>query len=255
MQQRRTGDNPGAARRARAAARLTTSPKFKAWCGGTTTTSATISRRRSSRIWKRTCTGMSGICCPWTSTGRTIGSASAIWSRASLMLRSTRRWAAPTNAPSAASTRRSEPTATACGRRKRWRPRSTYLHNTYGVKTYKIIDEMFVLNERHVMAICDELIERNYGLNIWAYARVDTVRSHMLEKLRKAGVRWLALGIESGSEHVRDGAEKSFSQRRDHRYRPRNPKGRHQRHRQFHLRSSRRRSRIHAADARTRQRA
>jgi radical SAM superfamily enzyme YgiQ (UPF0313 family) len=86
------------------------------------------------------------------------------------------------------------------------------LHNTYGVKTYKIIDEMFVLNERHVMGVCDELIARNYGLNIWAYARVDTVRPHMLEKLRKAGVRWLALGIESGSEHVRDGAEKSFSQ-------------------------------------------
>jgi radical SAM superfamily enzyme YgiQ (UPF0313 family) len=32
----------------------------------------------------------------------------------------------------------------------------------------------------------------------------------MLEKLRKAGIRWLALGIESGSEHVRDGAKKSF---------------------------------------------
>ena len=59
---------------------------------------------------------------------------------------------------------------------------------------------------------CDELIARNYGLNIWAYARVDTVKPHMLEKLRKAGIRWLALGIESGSEHVRDGAEKSFSQ-------------------------------------------
>lgn len=87
-----------------------------------------------------------------------------------------------------------------------------FLHNTYGVKTYKIIDEMFVLNERHVLGLCDELIARNYGLNIWAYARVDTVRPHMLEKLRKAGVRWLALGIESGSEHVRDGADKSFTQ-------------------------------------------
>jgi anaerobic magnesium-protoporphyrin IX monomethyl ester cyclase len=86
------------------------------------------------------------------------------------------------------------------------------LHNTYGVKTYKIIDEMFVLNERHVIGLCDELIARNYDLNIWAYARVDTVKPHMLEKLRKAGVRWLALGIESGSEHVRDGAEKSFNQ-------------------------------------------
>ena len=86
------------------------------------------------------------------------------------------------------------------------------LHNTYGVKTYKIIDEMFVLNERHVLDICNLLIERDYGLNIWAYARIDTVKPKMLDKLRDAGIRWLALGIESGSEHVRDGAEKAFSQ-------------------------------------------
>jgi radical SAM superfamily enzyme YgiQ (UPF0313 family) len=84
------------------------------------------------------------------------------------------------------------------------------LHDTYGVRTFKIIDEMFVLNERHVMAICDLLIERRYALNIWAYARVDTVKPHMLEKLRKAGFRWLALGIESGSKHVRDGAQKAL---------------------------------------------
>ena len=86
------------------------------------------------------------------------------------------------------------------------------LHATYGIKTFKIIDEMFVLNERHVLDICNLLIERDYGLNIWAYARVDTVKPKMLGKLRDAGIRWLALGIESGSEHVRDGAEKAFSQ-------------------------------------------
>jgi anaerobic magnesium-protoporphyrin IX monomethyl ester cyclase len=86
------------------------------------------------------------------------------------------------------------------------------LHNSYGVKTFKIIDEMFVLNERHVSGLCDELIARDYDLNIWAYARIDTVKPRMLAKLRGAGVRWLALGIESGSEHVRDGADKSFSQ-------------------------------------------
>ncbi|HEY1736969.1 MAG TPA: radical SAM protein, partial [Methylovirgula sp.] len=85
-----------------------------------------------------------------------------------------------------------------------------YLYKTYGVKTYKIIDEMFVLNEAHVMAICDLLIERNYDLNIWAYARVDTVKPRMLDKLRRAGIRWLALGIESGSAHVRDGALKAL---------------------------------------------
>lgn len=86
------------------------------------------------------------------------------------------------------------------------------LHNTYGIKTFKIIDEMFVLNDRHVNALCDLLIERDYGLNIWAYARVDTVKPEMLGKLKRAGIGWLALGIESGSAHVRDGAEKTFSQ-------------------------------------------
>jgi len=86
------------------------------------------------------------------------------------------------------------------------------LHDRYGVKTFKIIDEMFVLNDKHVIAICDGLIAAGIEVNIWAYARVDTVKPHLLDKLRRAGIRWLALGIESGSEHVRDGADKSYSQ-------------------------------------------
>jgi radical SAM superfamily enzyme YgiQ (UPF0313 family) len=67
---------------------------------------------------------------------------------------------------------------------------------------------MFVLNKNHVLGICDRIIERGYKLNIWAYARVDTVKDEFLDKLNRAGFRWLALGIESGSKHVRDGVEK-----------------------------------------------
>lgn len=82
------------------------------------------------------------------------------------------------------------------------------LVNQYGIKNIKFVDEMFVLKAAHVMGICDKIIERGYDLNIWAYARVDTVKDEFLDKLRQAGVRWLALGIESGSKHVRDGVEK-----------------------------------------------
>ncbi len=82
------------------------------------------------------------------------------------------------------------------------------LVNKYGIRNIKIIDEMFVLNDGHVLGICDRIIDRGYDLNIWAYARVDTVKDEYLEKLRKAGFRWLALGIESGSKHVRSGVEK-----------------------------------------------
>ncbi len=85
------------------------------------------------------------------------------------------------------------------------------LNSRFGVKTIKIIDEMFILNARHVSAICELLIERDLDLNIWAYARVDTVKPDMLDGLRRAGFKWLALGIESGSAFVRDGADKSFS--------------------------------------------
>ena len=82
------------------------------------------------------------------------------------------------------------------------------LVNKYGVKNIKIPDEMFVLNRSHVIDICDGIIARGYDLNIWAYARVDTVKDEFLEKLKKAGFNWLGIGIESGSKHVRDGVEK-----------------------------------------------
>ena len=82
----------------------------------------------------------------------------------------------------------------------------------YGVRNLKIADEMFVLDLDHVTGICDRIIERGYDLNIWAYARVDTVKDRILEKLKLAGFRWLALGIESGSQYVRDGASKKFGQ-------------------------------------------
>jgi len=89
-----------------------------------------------------------------------------------------------------------------------------HLYATYGIKTLKIIDEMFVLNDRHVRAICEQLGAKPFAseLNIWAYARVDTVKAGMLPMLRKAGIRWLALGIESGSAHVRDGAQKTLDE-------------------------------------------
>src|SRR5262249_30836482 len=86
------------------------------------------------------------------------------------------------------------------------------LVNRYGVGNLKIADEMFVLNRRHVLGICDRLIERGHGLNIWAYARVDTIKDGMLEKLKAAGFNWLALGIEAGADRVRANVDKGFAQ-------------------------------------------
>ncbi len=81
----------------------------------------------------------------------------------------------------------------------------------YGIFNIKIPDEMFVLNPKQVREICDEIISSGYGkdLNFWAYARIDTLEDNvMLEKMVKAGFRWLGLGIESSNPNVRDGVIK-----------------------------------------------
>ena len=86
------------------------------------------------------------------------------------------------------------------------------LVHQYGVRNIKIADEMFVLSRKHVVAICDLLIERCYDLNLWAYARVDTIKDDMVEKLKKAGFNWLAIGIEAGTDRVRADVDKAFRQ-------------------------------------------
>ncbi len=75
-----------------------------------------------------------------------------------------------------------------------------------GVKTIKITDEMFLLNPKFYIPLCELLEKRNKkdDLKMWAYSRIDTVkRPEILNKVRKAGIKWLCLGIESGSRNIR----------------------------------------------------
>lgn len=72
-----------------------------------------------------------------------------------------------------------------------------------GIRNIKIADELFVLNTNHFMKLCELIIARKYDFNIWCYSRIDTVKDQYLETLRKAGVTFLALGIESGNTKVR----------------------------------------------------
>ena len=72
-----------------------------------------------------------------------------------------------------------------------------------GITNIKIADELFVLNANHFLKLCELIIQRGYKFNIWCYSRVDTVKDQYLATLKKAGVNWLALGIESGNTRVR----------------------------------------------------
>ena len=83
-----------------------------------------------------------------------------------------------------------------------------YLVNNFGIRNIKIIDEMFAFKEDRVIDLCDRIINGGYDLNIWAYARVDTISLKMLNKMKKAGINWLGIGFESGSKKIRDQVSK-----------------------------------------------
>jgi len=89
----------------------------------------------------------------------------------------------------------------------------TNLVERYGVKNLKIADELFILNESHYMGIVNGLVKRNLGLNIWAYARVDTINPKYLDRMKLAGINWLGLGIETASEEIQDGVNKRMKKR------------------------------------------
>lgn len=81
----------------------------------------------------------------------------------------------------------------------------------HGIRNFKIADELFLLDKKHVARIADGLAALRADLNLWAYARVDTCRdAEILDRMRGAGVRWLALGIESASERVRGDVDKGY---------------------------------------------
>lgn len=83
------------------------------------------------------------------------------------------------------------------------------LVNQYGVRTFKLWDELFGLNRDHVLAVCKEIRDRGFpSLNIWAYVRADGVSLDMLRSMRQAHIWWVGIGFESGDDTILKGVDK-----------------------------------------------
>ena len=76
------------------------------------------------------------------------------------------------------------------------------LINHYGVNTIRIIDEMFLLNQKYYKPLCEKLSDFNKEdkLRLWAYSRVDTVKNKDILSLVRKVNKMACLGIESGEK-------------------------------------------------------
>lgn len=78
------------------------------------------------------------------------------------------------------------------------------LTGEYRVRHIEIIDDTFTINPKRVERLCDEIINHNLGdkINMWCFARTNTVSANLMTKMKKAGVNWVFMGFESGSDKV-----------------------------------------------------
>ncbi|MCK4424507.1 cobalamin-dependent protein [Candidatus Bathyarchaeota archaeon] len=78
-----------------------------------------------------------------------------------------------------------------------------FVYENYGMRFLWLTDDNFGLG-KHAVELCDEIIKRGFADDIMWFmqARCDEVVKHssVLPKLRKAGNRWILLGVESPSE-------------------------------------------------------
>ena len=65
-------------------------------------------------------------------------------------------------------------------------------------------DDIFTLNRRRVLQICNELMERELKVDWGCESRVDTVDCELLKAMKKSGCTRIAYGVESGSQRILD---------------------------------------------------
>ena len=59
-----------------------------------------------------------------------------------------------------------------------------YCVKTFGVKEFNFMDDLFGINEKRVIEVCEEIKRRNLGARWVAFARTDTLTEPMLKAMK-----------------------------------------------------------------------
>jgi radical SAM superfamily enzyme YgiQ (UPF0313 family) len=87
-----------------------------------------------------------------------------------------------------------------------------YLIKVYGIREFHIVDDVFNVNMKRAKIVLDAIIERNLNIHISFPngLRADFFDDELIDKMQRAGVYRMALGIESGSQRIQDMIKKDL---------------------------------------------
>ncbi len=77
-----------------------------------------------------------------------------------------------------------------------------YLIKKYGAKGIYFREDNFTLNKKRLEKFCDLIFKKNIKISWACESRIDTLTEDLIKIMKKAGLKGLYLGIESGSQKI-----------------------------------------------------
>lgn len=85
---------------------------------------------------------------------------------------------------------------------KRFVDEVEFLHKKYGFPGLNFQDDSFTVNSKHIIQICEEILNREIKIRWYCSLRVNNVSKELLRLMKKAGCVALGYGIETGSDRL-----------------------------------------------------
>lgn len=85
-----------------------------------------------------------------------------------------------------------------------------YLQDAFHADSIMIHDDTFNLKNNRIIELCDLLIDKRIKINWLANCRANLIHAKTLKKMRRAGCRIIAYGIESGNQEILDSMQKNI---------------------------------------------
>jgi anaerobic magnesium-protoporphyrin IX monomethyl ester cyclase len=83
-----------------------------------------------------------------------------------------------------------------------------YLRQEYGFERLTFFDDIFTINRKYALALCEELRTRQMDIPWSCETRVDRVDMELLRAMHAAGCYQIFYGVESGSQRILDSMAK-----------------------------------------------
>lgn len=90
------------------------------------------------------------------------------------------------------------------------------LYEKYNVKDFEIADDVFNLDENRAIKICDLIEDSKLKVNLYFSSglRIDIISDKLISKLKSAGAKYIAFGIETASERIQKMIKKDMNLKR-----------------------------------------